>query len=129
MGYNPRPYWTFTCESCMRCMNFCPRGAVEASYPLGALMIYLISLPVAGLLLDWLARWFAGAAGLKGGLVEWIIAYPFMLLSFVVAYAVFSLCLRIPLFNRLVTFLTPTRYYRRYREPGARLGDLKKSLR
>ena len=25
----PRPYWTFTCESCLRCMNYCPNKAVE----------------------------------------------------------------------------------------------------
>lgn len=122
---HPRPYWTFSCESCMRCMNFCPRGAVEASYPLAGLIIYLISFPLAALLLDFLAGWFAAAAGLKGSLVEWIIAYPIMLLSIAVAYAVFSVLLRVPFFNRLVTMLTPTRYYRRYHEPGARLGDLK----
>jgi ferredoxin len=122
---DPRPYWTFVCVACTRCMNYCPRGAVEASYPLGALMVYLANIPLAALLLDGLARWFAGAAGLKGTLVEWIIAYPYKLLSIAAAYALFSLCLRLPFFNRLVTLLTPTHYYRRYHEPGARLGDLK----
>ena len=121
-----RPYWTFVCESCMRCFNFCPRRAVEASYPLGALLFYLANIPLAAFLLDLLGRWVVGAAGWKGGVVDWVLQYPYKLLSIAAGYWLFSLFLRVPLFNRLVTLLTPTHYYARYREPGTKLSALKK---
>jgi hypothetical protein len=76
--------------------------------------------------LDQLARWAVQAAGLKGGLVEMIIQYPFKLLSIAAAYLVFHLALRIPAANRLLTLATPTHYYRRYREPGTKLVDIVK---
>jgi len=119
-----RPYWTLLCESCTRCMNFCPKNAVEASYPFAALLVYLTSLPLVAFLLDILARWVTQAAGWKGSLVETIIDYPYKLLSIVVAYFFFSLALRIPLANRLLTLITPTHYYRRYREPDTRLVEI-----
>jgi ferredoxin len=119
-----RPYWTFLCESCTRCMNYCPKNAVEASYPFGALLIYLSSIPLVAFLLDVLARWVTQAAGWKGTLVEMVIDYPYKLLSIAVAYLLFSLALRIPAVNRLLTLATPTHYYRRYREPGTKLGEI-----
>lgn len=125
---NPRPYWTFLCESCTRCINFCPRQAVEASYPLGVAAVYLSNVPIAALLLDTLARQAAGAAGLKGTWVEWVIAYPYKLLSFAAAYGVFSLLMRLPAFNRLLTRLTPTHYYRRYTAAGTSLKDLQTNI-
>ena len=34
-GSDPaRPYWTYSCESCMRCMGYCPEQAVEAGHSL-----------------------------------------------------------------------------------------------
>ncbi len=119
-----RPYWTFLCESCTRCMNYCPKKAVEASYPFAALLVYFSSIPLAAFLLDVLARWVTQAAGWKGTLVETVIDYPYKLLSIFVAYLLFSLALRVPQINRLLTLATPTHYYRRYREPGTKLGEI-----
>lgn len=31
-----RPYWKLTCESCMRCLNFCPNRAIEAAHAMAA---------------------------------------------------------------------------------------------
>jgi len=124
MGNPPRPYWTFLCESCSRCMNYCPKNAVEASYPFGAIVFYAVNIPLAALALDWLARWVAQAAGWKGTLVETIIQYPYKLRAIAVAYFIFSLLLRIPVANRLFTMMTPTHYYRRYREPGTNLREI-----
>lgn len=121
---HPRPYWTLLCESCTRCMNFCPRGAVEASYPFGALAFYLANIPIAALLLDALARQVMTLAGWRTPLAEILISYPYKLLALAVAYLFFSLALRLPFANRLITLLTPTHYYRRYHEPGTRLKEI-----
>ncbi len=119
-----KPYWTLLCESCTRCMNYCPKRAVEASYPFAALLMYLSGLPAAAVLLDLLARRFTAASGWHGPMLEWIIAYPYKLLAFAVTYLVFWLVMRIPLVNSFVTFFTPTRFYRRYHEPGTHLGEI-----
>ncbi|MGL4368269.1 MAG: EFR1 family ferrodoxin [Spirochaetota bacterium] len=29
--YVKKPYWSFNCENCNRCMNICPRGAIQTS--------------------------------------------------------------------------------------------------
>ncbi|HNX92878.1 MAG TPA: hypothetical protein PKI17_05075, partial [Syntrophomonas sp.] len=43
-----RHYWTFHCESCIRCMNICPPQAVETSHSLAAIMIAVTtSIPVS----------------------------------------------------------------------------------
>ena len=123
-GNPPRPYWSFSCESCMRCRNFCPTQAVEASYSLGAAMTYLGSIPVMATLLGFVAgkwipkRWF------RSQVFRFIIEYPYKLLSVYLAYWLFMFLVRIPLVNRFFTYTTPTRYYGRYREPGTRSRDL-----
>ena len=121
---NNRPYWTFLCESCTRCMNYCPRQAVEASYPFGALVVFLTGIPLFSLALDWLAHTLLGWATLTHPVVEWIINYPYKLLSIAAAYYLFSLMLRVPLLNALLTRLTPTFYYRRYHDASTSLKDI-----
>ena len=121
----PRPFWTLLCESCTRCMNYCPKQAVEASYPLGALVLWLSSIPLSALLFDRLARTVSSAAGLNGALVNMIINYPYKLLVIVLAYFAFSWLLRVPVINWLLTLLTPTRCYARYHEPGTSLSDIR----
>ena len=56
LGDPARPYWGLTCESCMRCRNFCPTEAVEASYSLGALLYYLTAMPALATLVGTLTR-------------------------------------------------------------------------
>jgi Pyruvate/2-oxoacid:ferredoxin oxidoreductase delta subunit len=118
------PYWTLSCESCTRCMNFCPQQAVEASYPFGLALMYLSGVSVVALALDWLAQYATVAMGWKGTWVESIITYPYTVLLIVVAYVLFWWAMRLPILNALVTFLTPTRFYRRYHEPGTRITAL-----
>ncbi|MHB0877664.1 MAG: EFR1 family ferrodoxin [Anaerolineae bacterium] len=123
-GDPARPYWSFACESCMRCRNFCPTQAVEASYSLGAALTYLAGIPVMMTLLDFVAgkwlprRWF------HSKVFSFVIEYPYKLLSIYLAYWLFTLLVRTPIVNRFFTYTTPTRYYGRYSEPGTRLRDL-----
>jgi Pyruvate/2-oxoacid:ferredoxin oxidoreductase delta subunit len=122
----PRPYWTFSCETCMRCMNYCPEKAIEAGHSWGVLLYFVMTFPVvdwlvhrlAGLL-PWLSQVYSTAVGF------WVLEYPYKLLSIFVAYLLFTLLVRVPLINRLFTVTTLTHYYRRYHEPGTRLRDLR----
>lgn len=122
-GRNPRPYWSFSCESCMRCMGFCPRQAVEASQPLVVLLSFLASVPVGYYLLQWLNRFLPQSA--VGNWPLKVINYGYFLLSVYAAYRLFNWLIRVPLLNRLFTYTTLTHYYRRYHEPKTRLKDFK----
>ena len=123
---NPRPYWTFSCESCMRCMNYCPEQAIEAGHSWGVILYFVMTLPAMGWLihrlaglLPWLERLYGTTLG------AWVLEYPYMLLSIFLAYLLFTLVIRVPLVNRLFTLTTLTHYYRRYHEPGTKLADLR----
>jgi len=106
------PRWTLRCESCHRCMAVCPKQAVQAHHGLAALGLWLTGLallPLATLRVPWPLR----------SLLEWTaMAGLLCLLQHLVAR----------LRGRslaLISFTTLTRWYRRYREPGTRIRDLR----
>ena len=122
-GEQRRPYWTFHCESCMRCMGFCPHQAVEASYVLGV-GAYLLAglLPMAAVLAWLVAR--APIVAILHWIPGWVLDSASALLTIGLLYPIFHLLLGIKGVNRLLTYLTPTHYYRRYHAPDTTLRDL-----
>jgi len=120
----PRPYWTLRCESCMRCMAFCPEKAIQAGHSWAVILFSLASIPFSVYLLNWLSGYYPAAANLKAGLAGRVIQYPFYVAVVVLAYAVFWRLVRWPVVNTLFTYTTFTRLFRRYHEPGTRLGEL-----
>jgi len=120
----PRPYWTYACESCMRCMGFCPERAIEAGHSWAVLLYFAITLPFAWWLLKAGARaalWPAPAAGSR--LVFWT-QYPLTLLALALAYAGFWWLVRVRWINALFAATTFTRRWRRYHEPDTTMEDL-----
>lgn len=118
------PYWTFSCESCMHCMAYCPEKAVEASHPLAAALFYITTFSLAGFLSSILIIYNPiPEAPHLGFFVSAIIDYIYILFSFYIVYLIFYYITRIPLINRLFTYLTLTHYYRRYHEPSMKRKD------
>ena len=115
-----RPFWKFTCESCMRCINVCPRRAIQASHSL-AVIIPLISsfLPLA--LLLGICNSHIPAALVKPAdfIVNWGIS---LTLFFVISGLVFWL-IRIKWINQLFSATSLTKYWRRYMAPGIKPRD------
>jgi Pyruvate/2-oxoacid:ferredoxin oxidoreductase delta subunit len=113
-----KPYWSFRCESCMRCMNVCPENAIQASW-LGAVVLTYAMLAANGLTLALLAASGKSIAELAASAASFLAAAA-------VAGPVYG-CVwwlgRSRSFAWLRGHLTPTRVYRRYREPGT---DLRK---
>lgn len=122
---NPRPYWTFSCESCMRCMGYCPKKAVEAGHSLGLLLYFVTSIPVGVFFLNMLGRRLPGVADLSDTWVNWLLQYPYILLSMYLCYLLVTLLIRIPIINKLFTWTTFTRIWRRYREPETTLKEIR----
>jgi ferredoxin len=121
---NPRPYWTFSCESCMRCMGYCPQKAIEAGHSLGLLLYFITTIPVGVIFMNMLNRLLPSATDLSQSKLNWLIQYPYILLSIYLSYLLVSLLIRIPIINRAFTWTTFTRFWRRYHEPETRLRDI-----
>lgn len=120
-GGKPRPYWTFSCESCMRCMGYCPEKSVEAGHSLGIILYFIATLPVPYYLLSALGDGIA--SGISFPLVLFALKYVYILVALFLSYLLLSWLIRIPLINRLFTFTTLTHFYRRYHEPDTALRD------
>lgn len=125
-GLQARPEWSTRCTSCMRCMAFCPRRAIEASWLWGAASTALSLAP--------LGVWqLAGAPTLTGNWWSDLTLLSALCLVFaaLVVPPLSTLLwrgLQRRAFNRLFTRLTPTHWWRRFRQPGTRLKELAPSL-
>lgn len=122
-----RPYWSFYCESCMRCMNICPRQAIETSHSLAALMIAITtSIPVNIYVQRLSVSAGLNITGAAFNLAEQIASW---FVSLVIIYGVYALVfalLRNRLINRFFTYTSLTYYWARYKAPGIGINDFKR---
>lgn len=121
----PRPYWTFACESCMRCMGYCPNKSVEVSHSFAIVLYFVVTLPVSLYVLNRLSKIISIEHYIFW--VKVLIDYIYTLVSLFAAYLILSWFIRIPLLNRLCTYTTFTHLYRRYHEPDTALIDIVKN--
>lgn len=119
-----RPYWTYHCENCMRCMGYCKRKAVEAGHSWALLLYFATSVPMLTAFFAWLdpslqlspitdVQWLQDLFNL-------VYFFPAVMLS----YGIFWYLIRFPLVNAIFAYTTLTRYYRRYHQPETRLKAL-----
>lgn len=120
---NDRPFWKLGCESCMRCMNFCPQRAIQASQLLAALVIIYGTGPLANWLTSCLQTHLAFSDNMAG-IIGWVASWPLAIAFLVVLYRVWFVLLRWKPVNLFFEYTTLTRWYRRYREPETRIADL-----
>ena len=123
---NRRPYWTYSCESCMRCMNACPVRAVEASHPFAVLSYFIATIPAWIMLINWMTKQWPALAAMDNFAVRAVLKYCYILASTALAYGIFIMLARVPLLARLFAITTPTYYYRRYHAPDTNLADLRR---
>ncbi len=122
-GDHRRPYWTFHCESCMRCMAYCPTRSVEASHLL-AIGVYLLAATIpTTAILAWLTAHIPPLAFLDQT-PRWALETIYAIATLGLTYPIFYSLLKITWINRFFTLATLTHYYRRYHEPGTALQDL-----
>jgi len=130
-GAKKRPYWTYHCENCLRCMGYCQKKAVEAGHSWAVLLYFITSVPVISYVWVWLHETFNFFPAISG---YWTIEveYIFNFLLFVIyflsavflSYWIFWYLIRFPVFNTFFSLTTPTHYYRRYHQPETRLKHL-----
>jgi len=126
-GKKMRPYWTYHCEVCLRCMGYCNKKAVEAGHSWAVLLYFLASVPFVSYLIYRLNSMYNNISGLDQAVVyELIYFIDFFILIFL-SYRVFWYLIKIPFINTLFTYTTLTRYYRRYHQPETRLKHMASS--
>jgi len=114
-----RPYWSFKCESCMRCLNSCPNRAIQACHSFGIILVLAAVQPAD--------RWVSIILGLitnSGPIfltptLAVLIDYGYCFLAMYVAYRILHLVLGIRWINRFFEYTSLTRYYPRYEPPRA----------
>ena len=119
-----RPYWTYRCESCMRCMAFCPKEAIEVSHSMAVIMGFALNIfpPV---LAGWLFHYLGGMTSRGiGPAVNFTIGYLAWIAGLFLLYAVFWLANGSRLVNLAFKWTTFTKLFRRYREPETRVADM-----
>ncbi len=123
----PRPFWKYSCESCMRCAAVCPQNCVEAGHSWGVILYLATTIPVSTYLLLHLGGLIPGLAKFKGEWFGMVIDLLFFYLTVFSLYYVFFALIRIPFFNRLFTYTTLTHlpFWGRYSEPDTELRKLK----
>jgi ferredoxin len=118
-----RPYWSYSCDSCMACMNYCPHQAVEASPIIAVIFYYLTTIPVSAYLLNNIVKvpleWFP---------INWagIIQYIYVLTAVFLAYLILHTTLGWRLFSKILSRLSHTHYFCKYHNPAVSLKELNK---
>ncbi|MBU3917053.1 EFR1 family ferrodoxin [bacterium] len=126
IGEKKRPYWTYHCEACLRCMGFCKKKAIEAGHSWAILLYFITSVPVFTWLSIRLHAEFPVFPIIQNywlsELFNLIYLFPAMMLS----YWIFWYLIKIPIVNTVFTFTTLTHFFRRYHEPETKLKNFKR---
>lgn len=117
IGRARRPYWTYDCQNCMRCMSNCPTDAIQGGQGWLLFYVWLISLPVAAMVASVLLSTLGVSAGLLPGALRFLASYIWIVASVWLAYGVLWLGLSVPGLRFVLARATLTRLYRRYRGP------------
>jgi Pyruvate/2-oxoacid:ferredoxin oxidoreductase delta subunit len=130
-GTRKRPYWTYHCENCLRCMGYCRKKAVEAGHSWAVLLYFITSVPVISYVWVWLHRTLKVYPVLNGywtaeavTIFNFSIYIVYFLAAVFLSYWLFWHLIQFPVFNKFFSITTFTHYYRRYHEPETRLKHL-----
>ena len=125
-----RPFWTYHCENCMRCMGYCKKKAVEAGHSWAILQFFLLSTPVIAKIISWLTTSTGLSFEIKNYWIMALFESLYYLPALFLSYWIFWMLIRIPVVNTIFSVTTLTHYFKRFHEPETRIRDLikRKSL-
>ena len=121
-----RPYWKFTCESCMKCMNYCPQRAIETAHSMFfiilSLLIVLVN-PWLSVQVTTLVQQLMGSSRIAYESIYFVVQWSVAIVLFYIGYRLLHYLMRFPRINRIITFTTLTtwKFWRRYKMPIARM--------
>ncbi len=117
-----KPFWTYKCESCMRCANICPHRAIETTHGFYALVISIFSLIISPFLVSVLKHFEVLDFINKYEVTKqiWSIIDTIILLMFVfISYGIIHFLMRFKFVDRIITYTSLSKYkfWRRYKPP------------
>ncbi len=127
IGEKKRPYWTYHCEVCLRCMGYCKKRAVEAGHSWAILLYFITAVPVITWLIKRLHKAYPVFPLVENYWLDQLINAAYFFPALMMSYWLFWYLIRIPVINTVFTYTTLTRYFRRYHEPETKLKKLKKT--
>jgi len=116
-GSARRPYWTYRCQNCMRCMSNCPTDAIQGGQGWLLFYIWLMTLPLSAFVAAEILGAFGVSGGLTAGFVGLLSDYLWIVIAVWAAYGILWLGLLVPGLRFVLSRATFTRFYRRYRGP------------
>lgn len=119
-----RPFWTYHCENCMRCMGYCKKKAVEAGHSLAIMQYFFVSIPVIANTISWIATSTGLSFEIKNFWIMALLESLYYLPALFLSYWIFWMLIRIPVVNTIFSVTTLTHYFKRFHEPETRIKDL-----
>lgn len=123
---NPKPFWKYSCESCMRCAALCPQSAIEAGQSWGVVLYFIAAIPAAVYVLSTLNSYIPGIINLKGSWLRSILNILYWYPAIFISYYIFHFLIRIPAINWIFTHTTMTHFsfWGRHRAPNTDLKQI-----
>jgi ferredoxin len=129
---NKKPYWTFDCESCMRCLNICPEKCIQASHSIfGALLAAVVASGITIYLakLTLFNDFMVANQENFGSVLSFCLQFTFDLAVFFpvlfFVYGFIHYLMLIKPFRYLFEYTSLTKYWGHYLAPGIGKKDLK----
>jgi Pyruvate/2-oxoacid:ferredoxin oxidoreductase delta subunit len=120
-----RPFWKLSCESCMKCMNYCPKRAIETAHSFFFIVlfavIYLVN-PFLSEKMMWLVHKLMNGSWAGYAIIYTIVRWSTAVLIFAMAYRLMHYLARYTFFSRLIAYTSFTywKFWRRYKAPTLR---------
>ena len=117
-----RPYWKFTCESCMKCMNYCPERAIETAHFMFFLillgLIVVVNPFISAKATDLVDLWM-GHSKVAFESIAFVVKWSVALLLYFLGYKLLHFLMGFPKINKILTYtsLTTWKFWRRYKIP------------
>lgn len=117
-----RPFWKLTCESCMKCMNYCPKRAIETTHSFFFIILFALIWLVNPFLSEkmmFLANRFFKGAGASYEVIHTIVQWSLAILIFTISYRLMHTLSKYTFFSRLISYTSFTywKFWRRYKAP------------
>jgi Pyruvate/2-oxoacid:ferredoxin oxidoreductase delta subunit len=117
-----RPFWKLTCESCMKCMNYCPKRAIETAHSFFFIVLFAIIYLVNPFLSEKvmvLVNQLLNGSGAAYEVIYTIVRWSLAVLIFALAYRLMHYMAKYTFFSRLITYTSFTwwKFWRRYKAP------------
>ena len=116
-----RPHWNWHCESCNRCMAYCPHQAIDVSHSWLLIMTAVSLIPVCDWLVDRLLAWSPAAAPLDHAAARFFFMLVWWWVLLIAMGILLHLLARVPALNMALKWTSLSRLFRPYHEPETRV--------